>query len=67
VYANDLPKFGELQNEARDLLDVADHFGCKGLKPLAEAEIAPWGIAVSHIVNGLLLKQSQRRSGRSGD
>jgi hypothetical protein len=44
VYADDSPKFELLENEARDLLNVADRFGCKGLKLLAEAEITSWGI-----------------------
>jgi hypothetical protein len=46
VYADDFPKFELLQSEARDLLNSADRFGCKGLKLLAEAEIASWGITV---------------------
>jgi hypothetical protein len=46
VYANDVPKPEQLRNEARELLDVANRFGCKGLKLAAEAELASSGIYV---------------------
>jgi speckle-type POZ protein len=46
VYTDDVPKPEELKNEARELLDAADRFGCKGLKLAAEAELAESGITV---------------------
>jgi hypothetical protein len=47
VYANDAPKAEELKNEARELLDVANRFDCKGLKLAAEAELVELGITVN--------------------
>jgi speckle-type POZ protein len=55
VYANDVPKPEQLINEARDLLDVANRFGCKGLKLAAEAELASSGISVDIAADMILL------------
>jgi hypothetical protein len=52
VYTNDIE---DLQNEARELLDVADRFGCKGLKLAAEAELVASGISVDSAANMILL------------
>jgi hypothetical protein len=56
VYANDVPKPEELKNEAaRELLDVANRFGCKGLKLAAEAELAASGITVDTAADMIML------------
>jgi speckle-type POZ protein len=55
VYANDVPKPEKLKNEARELLDVADCFGCKGLKLVAEAELAASGISIDTAADLVLL------------
>jgi speckle-type POZ protein len=55
VYADDAPKPEELQNEARELLDVANRFGCKGLKLLAEAELVESGITVDTAADLILI------------
>jgi hypothetical protein len=52
VYANDVEDF---HDEARDLLDVANRFGCKGLKLAAEAELASSGISVDTAADMILL------------
>jgi hypothetical protein len=52
VYANDVD---DHPNEARDLLDVANRFGCKGLKLAAEAELAASGISVDTAADMILL------------
>jgi speckle-type POZ protein len=55
VYADDAPKPEELQNEARELLDVTNRFGCKGLKLLAEAELVDSGITVDTAADLILI------------
>jgi speckle-type POZ protein len=55
VYANNAPKPEELRNDARELLDVANRFGCKGLKLAAEAELASSGISVDTAADMILL------------
>jgi speckle-type POZ protein len=55
VYTDGVPKPEELQNEARELLDVADRFGCKGLKLAAEAELVDSGITVDTAAEIILL------------
>jgi speckle-type POZ protein len=55
VYGNAVPESEELLNEARELLDVANRFGCKGLKLLAEAELVDSGITVDTAVDLVLL------------
>jgi speckle-type POZ protein len=55
AYANDVPKPEEFQKEARELLNVADRFGCKGLKLLAEAELVESGITVDTAADLVLL------------
>jgi speckle-type POZ protein len=52
VYANEVE---DLRNEARQLLDVADRFGCKGLKLVAEAELVASGILVDTAADLVLL------------
>jgi hypothetical protein len=52
VFANDVE---DLSNEARELLDVADRFGCKGLKLVAEAELVASGILVDTVADLILL------------
>jgi hypothetical protein len=54
VYGNAVPEPDELLTEARELLDVANRFGCKGLKLLAEAELVDSGITVDTVA-GLIL------------
>jgi speckle-type POZ protein len=56
VYANDVEN---LSSEARELLDVANRFGCKGLKLAAEAELAASGISVDTAADLILLGDSQ--------
>jgi speckle-type POZ protein len=56
VYANDVEN---LRNEARELLDVADRFGCKGLKLAAEAELVASGISVDTVADLILLGDSK--------
>jgi hypothetical protein len=51
VYANDVG----LHNEARDLLDAANRFDCKGLKLAAETEPASSGIFVDTAADMILL------------
>jgi hypothetical protein len=53
MYTDDVPKPEELRNEARELLDVADRFGCKGLK--LAAELAESGITVDTAAEIILL------------
>jgi speckle-type POZ protein len=55
VYADDVPKPEDFQKEARELLDVADRFGCKGLKLLAEAELVESGITVDTAADLIIL------------
>jgi speckle-type POZ protein len=55
IYANDVPKPEKFQKEARELLDVADRFGCKGLKLSAEAELVESGITVDTAADLVLL------------
>jgi speckle-type POZ protein len=55
IYANDVPKPEEFQKEARELLDVANRFGCKGLKLSAEAELVESGITVDTAADLVLL------------
>jgi speckle-type POZ protein len=55
VYGNFVPDLEELQNEARELLDVANRFGCKGLKLLAEAELVDSGITVDTAADLILI------------
>jgi hypothetical protein len=59
VYANDVPQPEELKNEARELLDVANRFGCKGLKLLAEAELAVSGLSVDTAADLVLLADAR--------
>jgi hypothetical protein len=56
VYANDVE---DLHNEARDLLDVANRFGCKGLKLAAEAELASSYITVDTAADMILLGDAE--------
>jgi hypothetical protein len=63
VYTDDVPKPEELRNEARELLDVADRFGCKGLKLAAEAELAESGITVDTAAE-IIMKRAARSSRR---
>jgi hypothetical protein len=55
VYGNAVPESEELLNEASELLDVANHFGCKGLKLLAEAELVESGIRVDTAADLILI------------
>jgi speckle-type POZ protein len=55
VYGNAVPESEELLNEASDLLDVANRFGCKGLKLLAEAELVESGITVGTAADLILI------------
>jgi speckle-type POZ protein len=55
VYTDDVPKVDEFQKEARELIDVANRFGCKGLKLAAEAELAASGISVDTAADMVLL------------
>jgi hypothetical protein len=59
VYANDVPKPEQLKNEARELLDVADRFGCKDLKLVAEAELASSCITVETAADLIMLGDSK--------
>jgi hypothetical protein len=52
VYANDVE---DLPNEARELLDVANRFGCKALKLAAEAELASSCITVDTAADMILI------------
>jgi speckle-type POZ protein len=56
VYANDVE---DLRNKARELLHVADRFGCKGLKLAAEAELVASGLSVDTVADLILLGDSQ--------
>jgi hypothetical protein len=55
VYGNAVPDSEEVVSEARDLLDVANRFGCTGLKLLAEAELVDSGITVDTAADLMLL------------
>jgi speckle-type POZ protein len=55
VYGNAVPESEELLNEARELLDVANRFGCKGLKLLAEAELVESSITVDTAADLILI------------
>jgi speckle-type POZ protein len=46
VYADEVPESEDFLKVARQLLDVADRFGCISLKLLAEAELVQSGITV---------------------
>jgi speckle-type POZ protein len=55
VYGNAVPESEELLIEARELLDVANRFGCKGLKLLVEVELVESGITVNTAADFILL------------
>jgi hypothetical protein len=55
VYGNAVPDSEELKSEARDLIDVANRFGCKGLKLWAEAELVESGITVDTAADLILI------------
>jgi hypothetical protein len=55
VYDNVVPESEELLNEAPDLIDSANLFGCKGLKLLAEAELVELGITGDTAADLILL------------
>jgi hypothetical protein len=59
VYADVVPNSEDFQKEARELLDVADRFGCKGLKLLAEAELVESGITVDTAADMLILADAK--------
>jgi hypothetical protein len=55
IYADDIPNRKEFRKEARDLLDVANRFGCKGLKLAAEAELVESGITVETAADMIMM------------
>jgi hypothetical protein len=55
VYGNAVPEFKEMKNEARELIDVADRYGCISLKLLVEAELVESGMTVDTAADLIIL------------
>ena len=54
IYGGEVPGEDVLREEARDIIRVADRFGCTGLKLAAEAEMATAGITTENAAELIL-------------